>query len=253
MKGTVRSFVAEKRFGFIDGNDGRSYFVHINNVSGSDVLFQGQAVEFEPVPTPKGLSAKKVMVGPAPEAVYVNPSKFIMTKADHVKGCEIVAITGENIWGESNDPNEAREILKSVAQRSGANAVVCMNLNKYTESDSCSDYKYTMHRYYGDAVVVKRIEYTSDPHKIKQSRAELAKYQSMHFKNDIGQTKFVRPSAYVFYPLLAYFWCRTLLKIITILCIYVLGKVIGFKKSSVETFIKKLTKRSSKDALTRAG
>lgn len=251
MKGTVRSFVSAKRFGFIDGEDGQSYFVHINDVSGSTMLTQGQAVEFEPMPTPRGLSAKKVKAGKEPEAVYVDPDKFIMTKSDHVKGCEIISIVGENCWGESNDPNAARELLKDVAQKSGANAVVCMSLDKYTKSDACSNYQYTMHRYYGHAVVVKRVEYTSDSQKIASSNAELAKYQSMSLHNEFGDSSFIKPASYVFYPLLTCFWLKALLKIILLLAVYSLGRCVGFKKTMLVELLKKLTRRSSKGALTR--
>lgn len=40
--GVVRSFMTEKGFSFIQGDDGRSYFVHIKNVEGGK-LFDGQS------------------------------------------------------------------------------------------------------------------------------------------------------------------------------------------------------------------
>jgi len=55
----VRSFMRETGFGFIQGDDGRSYFVHIKNVDGVE-LFDGQSVVFEGQPGPKGYRAMRV-------------------------------------------------------------------------------------------------------------------------------------------------------------------------------------------------
>ena len=231
MKGTVRSFVSEKRFGFIDGNDGQSYFVHINDVSGSNFLVKGQAVEFEPTPTPKGLSAKKVKAGQIPEVIYVNPSEFIMTKSDHVKGCETIKVLTKT-WGESNDPNEARNQLKLAAINQGANAVVCMHLEKYTGSDSCSNYKYTMHRFHGYPVIVKKTKYSADPALISESRSEISRISSLKVIDACVSTHMVRPPAYVFYPVVVYFWLRTISKILGIMALYVAGKIFGIKRNN---------------------
>jgi hypothetical protein len=38
--GVVRSFMSERGFGFIQGDDGRSYFFHIKSVEGGE-LFDG--------------------------------------------------------------------------------------------------------------------------------------------------------------------------------------------------------------------
>ncbi len=150
-----------------------------------------------------------------------------------------MAITGENFWGESNDPNQARELLKNAAKKSGANAVVCMTLNKYTQSNACSNYKYTMHRFYGHGVVVKRVDYSSDPHKISQSRREMSRYQSMTPRFDVGESKMVRPPAVIFYPALMYFWLLTIMKIISIAGVYVVARAIGVRKRFIKTFIRK--------------
>jgi len=48
-RGTVKWFDAEKKFGFIVADDGKSeYFVHISNVEDmAGILDKGQRVEFE--------------------------------------------------------------------------------------------------------------------------------------------------------------------------------------------------------------
>lgn len=241
MKGVVRSFVAEKGFGFIDGADGQSYFVHIKSVHGVNVLFQGQSVEFEPHPTPKGLSAIRVTAGPAPELIYSDPVDFIMTKANHVKGHEIVAVISENAWGESNSPNEAKAMLRQVAQRQGANAVVCVNMTRYTDQETCSNYRFTMHRCYGHPVVIKKPEYTTDPDKIAQWHQDVAQHQhAMQCESGEGETSLVSPPPYVLFPLLAFSWARTFGRILSMMAILAVGKLVRVQKPALEGFIRKL-------------
>ena len=71
ISGVVRSFMTEKGFGFINGDDGRSYFVHIKNVEGGE-LVDGQTVVFEGRPGPKGYKALRVIPG-APRRLRVKP------------------------------------------------------------------------------------------------------------------------------------------------------------------------------------
>jgi len=58
MKGKVKWYNRMKEFGFITGEDGKDYFVHSSEISGT--IDEGDDVEFEPATTDKGLQAKKV-------------------------------------------------------------------------------------------------------------------------------------------------------------------------------------------------
>lgn len=209
MRGRVRAFVPEKGYGFIDGEDGQSYFVHRDDVDGRAPLLLGQEVVFDPRATPKGLRARQVAPGPAPQPILVDPGQFIMTRSPTVPGCVIVRVVAENCWGESNDPNEAREVLKGVALRAGANAVVGLTLDKYTEQRSCSNYRFTMHRFYGHAVIVRRTEYTTDPGRIARSQADLRDVQAGPLQMSSGTSALVRPPAWRFIPVLAWSLLRT--------------------------------------------
>ena len=60
MNGAIKSFVPEKKFGFINGDDGKDYFFHINEFKNSahhKMIADGAVVEFEPSATPKGYRA----------------------------------------------------------------------------------------------------------------------------------------------------------------------------------------------------
>jgi CspA family cold shock protein len=62
--GTVKWFNAEKGYGFIAREDGPDVFVHFSAIksTGFRTLDEGQAVEFEVVPGPKGDQASDVKV-----------------------------------------------------------------------------------------------------------------------------------------------------------------------------------------------
>ena len=60
MKGKVKWFNARKGFGFIEMEDGKDIFVHINDIEGGATLNDGDDVEFEPADSPKGPKATNV-------------------------------------------------------------------------------------------------------------------------------------------------------------------------------------------------
>jgi len=48
MKGTVKFFNEDKKYGFITGEDGVEYFVHVSFL-GEALVSKGDTVEFKPV------------------------------------------------------------------------------------------------------------------------------------------------------------------------------------------------------------
>ena len=64
VKGTVGWFNDKKGYGFITGEDEKDVFVHQSAIqaSGFRTLKEGQKVEFDVVPGPKGEQAKDVKV-----------------------------------------------------------------------------------------------------------------------------------------------------------------------------------------------
>jgi CspA family cold shock protein len=59
-EGTVKFFHAEKQFGFINGDDGKSYYFHATQVEHGTRLTDGDKVSFTPVQGDRGPKAEKV-------------------------------------------------------------------------------------------------------------------------------------------------------------------------------------------------
>lgn len=62
MRGRVKVFYDNKKFGFIIGEDGYEYFFHISNIISVDIPTSNSIVEFEPTESEKGKNAIKVNV-----------------------------------------------------------------------------------------------------------------------------------------------------------------------------------------------
>jgi CspA family cold shock protein len=63
-KGRVKWFDDAKGFGFIEGGSQGDIFVHYSAIEGRGYrsLPEGAAVEYEPIQTPRGMRANKVVV-----------------------------------------------------------------------------------------------------------------------------------------------------------------------------------------------
>ena len=62
MEGTVKWFDGQKGFGFIQGEDGKDYFVHFSALPEDMRLNEGDKVTFEVVETEKGVQAQNVQL-----------------------------------------------------------------------------------------------------------------------------------------------------------------------------------------------
>ena len=62
MKGKVKWFNKSKGYGFIQGDDGKEYFVHWRSIQGDDykTLIEDDDVEFKTTETEKGIQAIEV-------------------------------------------------------------------------------------------------------------------------------------------------------------------------------------------------
>jgi len=59
MEGTVKWFSRDKGFGFIQGEDGKDYFVHHSALEGIFIR-ENDKVSFDPTETDKGVQAQNV-------------------------------------------------------------------------------------------------------------------------------------------------------------------------------------------------
>jgi len=60
VEGTVKFFNDMKNFGFIDGDDGKSYFVHTSGLKEGVNIKEGDRVSFKAVAGDKGPKAEEV-------------------------------------------------------------------------------------------------------------------------------------------------------------------------------------------------
>lgn len=60
MEGTVKFFNTMKNFGFITGEDGKDYFVHVSGLNEGVSIKEGDKVKFEVVQGDKGPKAEQV-------------------------------------------------------------------------------------------------------------------------------------------------------------------------------------------------
>lgn len=220
--GVVRSFMAEKGFGFIQGDDGRSYFFHIKSVEGGE-LVDGQAVTFEGQPSPKGYKAVRVKPGerpPPPGYAYESPNRFIWTRDTTARGFDTIFTFGSG-WAESNNPNEARALLEKASMDRGGNAVLNVQLEKYSRNDGCSNYYYTMHRFTGDYANVQKIVTTTDQVWIANCAqweqdvlARIERENAQIANHDEGVTSLIPPGALKHGAAMLLSWTITIFKIL---------------------------------------
>jgi len=59
-EGTVKFFNDMKNFGFIDGDDGKSYFVHVSGLKEGVTIREGDRVSFKATQGEKGPKAEEV-------------------------------------------------------------------------------------------------------------------------------------------------------------------------------------------------
>ena len=152
MKGKIISYISAKKFGFICGDDGESYFLHVSSLldkANEPKLVKDVVVEFEPTETPKGLAAKQVHV---PDVNFKKQLvAFFTAKSNQPRYGHVVArhTLSTRFF---KDQNEGRSHIKQLGADIGCNAILNTNVEKKTFSEGGEDF--TMHSFSGDFALV---------------------------------------------------------------------------------------------------
>lgn len=152
MKGKIISYISAKKFGFICGDDGESYFLHVSSLldkANESKLVKDVVVEFEPTDTPKGLAAKEVHV---PDVNFKKQLvAFFTAKSNQPRYGNVVARHALSTRF-FKDQNEGRSHIKKLAADIGCNAILNTNVEKVTLSEGGEDL--TMYSFSGDFALV---------------------------------------------------------------------------------------------------
>lgn len=159
MQGTITTYLPEKKYGFIKGDDGKDYFFHADEFSDNSQIkniCEEAHVTFEQQATPKGYKAKKCsLVSLETIKTYIVPEQVLTSKTDTIKGWEITDYSDWNIIGTSNDsPDAARKDLHSRAISVDSNCLI--NVEYFKTKGSSGNYEFTIHNYKGRAVVAAK-------------------------------------------------------------------------------------------------
>ena len=158
LKGKLTSYLDVKKFGFIKGEDNEDYFFHFNDlINKGDVvkLKKGANVKFDPIPTKKGLAAKKVTVSDKIKFKKKLVSGLIKNKnyqPNH--GCVEVRKTITTSFFKNID--DAKNNLESIARKTNANAI--LNIKYESKTFNSGNYRYTQHAYTADLAIVSELE-----------------------------------------------------------------------------------------------
>lgn len=162
MEGSVSTFLADRGYGFIKGDDGRDYFLHQSDLVPASVqVAEGARLSFEPSASPKGYRARKVQqVGSVGPRRYRTPDQMMYSRESAIKGWETLDASLWTVTGSGRgDPAHARQAMLAHAKRLGANAVVLMTYSKTTGQEQGTGrgtHHFTIHHFRGHPVVVGR-------------------------------------------------------------------------------------------------
>lgn len=159
MQGTIKTYLPEKGYGFIKGDDGKDYFFHIrefHNKTHAERVCEAAIVQFEQQATPKGYKAKRcILLNPKDIFTYITPDHFLTSKTDSVRGWEIIERGNWIVHGNSDDsPEAAKQKVIDRAKSVGANAII--ELKYYKTTGSSDNYRFTIHNFQGRVVTLAK-------------------------------------------------------------------------------------------------
>jgi cold shock CspA family protein len=159
MEGNVKTFLSDKKYGFIKGNDGKDYYFRsdaFKNKTDLDKICDGALVEFDGAATPKGYRANSCVLLEQSKGVgYEVPHEFMTSKSSTLSGWEIIEHGDWIVHGTSSDsPDSAKKQIIENARRVGANAL--LNIEYYKTTGSNGNYNYSIHNFKGRIAIAAK-------------------------------------------------------------------------------------------------
>ena len=164
MKGTIKTYLPEKKHGYIKGDDGKDYFFYeseFRDKSHRAKLCEEDFVDFDQHATPRGYKAKNCsLINPSEVLTYVIPDEFIASRSNGVRGWDLIEHGNWIVHGTSRDSPDAakRDVIES-AMRIGANALINLEYYKTTGSEAGTGrgtHHFTIHNFRGRAVTLAK-------------------------------------------------------------------------------------------------
>ena len=165
MKGTISTYLPEKKYGFIKGDDGKDYYFHedaFKSESERAKLSEEAFVDFDQRATPRGYKARNCrLLDTADVLTYVVPDAFLTSRSRGIKGWEVIERGNWIVHGSSEDsPDAARRYVIDRAVLLGANALLNLEYYKTTGSEPGTGrgtHHFTIHNFHGRiATIAKR-------------------------------------------------------------------------------------------------
>ncbi|WP_151943891.1 cold-shock protein [Aliarcobacter butzleri] len=164
MKGFIKTYLSEKEYGFIKGDDKKDYFFHNSSLKDKNIkdkLCEGLYLEFDQKATPKGYTAINISI--LDENIsfkYEIPENIYTTKDSIIKGWEFIERSNWVVTGSSrNSPDDAKYDMMQKAKKLGANALINIQYFKTTGSEAGTGrgtHYYTIHNFRGQMVNIAK-------------------------------------------------------------------------------------------------
>ncbi len=164
MKGFIKTYLSEKEYGFIKGDDKKDYFFHnssLKDKNKKDKLCEGLYLEFDQKATPKGYTAINIsIVDENIRFKYEIPENIYTTKDSIIKNWEFIERSNWVVTGSSrNSPDDAKYDMMQKAKKLGANALINIQYFKTTGSEPGTGrgtHYYTIHNFRGQMVNIAK-------------------------------------------------------------------------------------------------
>jgi len=122
--GVVISFLPDKGYGFIKGDDGNDYHFKRRDVLGELLPVTSTRVAFDAQATSRGYSATKVIVRGQALTTWADPESFVVSEQDGVPGLGILYVYSSPCWTTATLHGQARQQLVDIAKSYGANGIL---------------------------------------------------------------------------------------------------------------------------------